>query len=604
MQAVKGCSIAIALSLAGCGFTLTSGSGGDDGVPDGVRITLTDDTAADFATNAGVIDTVIAPRGALEPDAFIVGGLKGRGFAGNKVADDSTYETVVASLGPELGVAYRQIPADWSLTTANRPRGLGIPGTDAYTILFTGEILLPPGPVTLETNADDRVIVQIALDGTNFGPKLFAHNAAATTALQVPASGWYPIRAAFGQAGGDADWSLAITPMGGAKITIDGQRLRARVSAERGLIASAFDGTAMLTPSGETAVASVDENYAYAGPGRDLPLASFDRYSMRFAGQVSIDTPGMYTFSADIGTEANDLFRIWIDGVLVANVWPPTPTQLTATLPLTAGWHDLLVDYGEEDLSATVLLRMSGPGIPDGPIDPQRLRPAVAFGLTAPFVAFQSFPLTDAGVVLIDLPLRAPVGAVIASVDFGFGLVNQRLSDLTIAILDCHGATTLPQLTTVAPYYYYAADTSCAGSPVVPVAPWRFRITDTVPGNDPGGPPSLYNPILVATYSGGDRIPFAPTFSFVSAPKPTPGAIGFAQVEITADLRGALLTFEMRTAAEAAGLASASWVPVESGAVPVLTASEWVQYRVAISGDGWKLASVDKVDLTYVVPAE
>lgn len=603
MLSVKGCSIALALSLAGCGFTLSSGSGGDD-VPDGDRITLTDDTAADFATNAGVTDTLIAPRGALEPDAFIVGGLKGRGFAGNRVADGSTYDTVVASLGAELGVAYRQVPADWTTTSANRPRGLGITTTDNYTILFTGEILLPPGPITFETNADDRVLVQIALDGTTFGPKLFAHNGVATTVLQVPASGWYPIRAAFGQAGGDADWSLAITPMGGAKIPIDGQRLRARVSAERGLIASAFDGTAMLTASGETAVSTVDDNYAYAGPGRDLPLAAIDRYSMRFAGQVSIDTPGMYTFSADIGSEPNDLFRIWIDGVLVANLWPPTPSRLTATIPLTAGWHDLLVDYGEEDLSAKVQLRMSGPGIPDGPIDPQRLRPAVAFGLTAPFVAYQNYPLTDAGVVVIDLPLKAPVGAVIASVDYGFALANQRLSDLTVAILDCHGATTLPQLTTLAPYYYYAADSSCVDTPVVPVIPWKFRITDTVPGNDPGPPALLYNPILVATYSGGDRIPFASAFSFVSAPKPTPGAIGFAAVEITADLRGALLTFEMRTGADPAELASASWVPVESGAVPVLTASEFVQYRVAISGDGWKLASVDTVELTYVVPAE
>jgi len=602
---VKGCSLAVVIALAGCGFTLTSASGGgDDGVPDGERITLTDDTAADFATNAGVTDTLIAPRGSLEPDAFIVGGLKGRGFAGNLVADASTYDSVVASLGPELGVAYRQVPADWATTAANRPRGLGITTTGNYTILFTGEILLPPGPVTLETDADDRVVVEVALDGTNFGPRLFAHNALATTVLQVPASGWYPFRAAFGQAGGDADWSLAITPMGGAKIKIDGQRLRARVSAERGLIASAFDGTAMLTPSGETAVATVNESYGFNGPGADLPLAAVDRFAMRFAGQVLIDAPGMYTFSADIGTEPNDLFRIWIDGVLVANLWPPTPDRLTATIPLTAGWHDLLVDYGENDLSARVQLRMAGPGIPDGPIDPQRLRPAVAFGLTASFFGFQSYPLTDAGVVNVDLPLSAPIGAVIAAVDFGFGLANQRLSDLTIAILDCHGATTLPQLTTVAPYYYYPADSSCADTPVVPVIPWKFRITDTVPGNDTVLPSSLYNPILIATYSGGDRIPFAPTFSFVSAPRSTPGAIGFAPVEITADLRGALLTFEMRTGADPAELANASWVPVASGAVPVLTASEWVQYRVAISSDGWKLASVDKVDLTYVVPAE
>ena len=607
MIAVQGWSIATVIALAGCGFSLAPGGGGDDGIPDGTRITLTDDTAAELANNAGLTDGVVAARGALEPDAFVVGGLKARGFAGNQVADASTYDGVADAVGPQLGFGYRQVPADHD-ATYDRPRGLGITTNSDYTILYTGEILLPQGIVTLTTDADDRVVVQVALDGVTFGERLFSHNAVRSIELAVPAAGWYPIRAAYGQAGGGAFWRLEIAQLGAPTIPIDGKRLRARVTADHGLIASAFDGQAMLVPAGETAVATVDENYGVGPPSHDLPITTPDRFALRFAGQVLIDTPGAYTFSADIGAEPFDLFRIWIDGVQVANVWPPVADRPSATLDLAAGWHDLLVDFGEETVTARIQVKLSGPGIPDGPIDPQRLRPAVAFGLTAPFVAFASFPLIDAtsvaGVLTIPMALVAPAGARIASVDYGLAITNQRLSDLTIDLIDCHGAKTLP-VTVPAIYDYFASDTSCAGEPVVPVAPWAWRITDSVPGNDPVALlPAVLNPVLVATYWGGDRVPFAPAYTFVSAPKPTPGAIGFAAIEVTADLRGALMMIEMRAGADEAALASAPWIPVDNDAVPALTASAWVQYRLAVTSDGWRLASIDKVDLTYVVPAE
>lgn len=595
--------IGMAIALAGCGFTIDVVGGGDDGVPDGTRITLTDDTAADFADNDGLVDAVIAPRGVIEPDAFILGGLEAHGFAGNHVADASTYDSVIAATsaaGTELGFSYRQVPADWSMTTANRPRGLGITSTDNYTVLYTGEILLPQGTVTLETDADDRAIVQVALDGTTFGERLFAHNSTATIQIQVPAAGWYPIRAALGQGGGSAHWRLEITPLGSPKIRIDGKRLRARARAGGGLIASAFVGKGLLVASGETALSTINQDYGNGSPSHDMGLSSSDAFSMRFAGQVRIETAGAYTFSADVGTEPLDLFRIWIDGTLVANYWPPTPDRRSATLTLSEGWHDLLVDYADEAQTAEVELRMSGPGVTEGPIDPQRLRPAVAFGLTASYVAFANFPLMDAGVVNIPLLITAPAGATIGAVDYGFGIGSQRLSDLTVGLLDCHGVTTLAPLAG-GPYFYFAHDPSCAG---MPVTPWAWRVADTVPGNDVGGTPVLYNPMLVVTYSGGDRMPFAPAFTFQSAAMPTPGAIGFAQPLITADLRGAMLMFEMRAAADPSQLAAASWVPVDSGTVPNATASEWVQYRFAVTSDGWKLASVDKVEITYVVPAE
>lgn len=608
MLTVTGCSIVIVIALAGCGFTLTAGSSGDD-VPDGERITLTDDTAADFAANAGLTDAEIATRGALEPAAFVLGGLHGRAFAGEHVIATSTYATVAAAVGPELGAAYRQVPAEYN-ATQTRPRGLGVNSASSYTVLFAGEILLPSGPVTLEVHGDDIVIVEISLDGgATFDHRVVSPNQVRTLALPVPASGWYPIRASFKQGGGSAFWRMSITPIAGMKVPVDGQRLRKRLTTDQGLIASAFANKVLLLPIGETTVATIDEDFGAEGPGHDLPTTITDRYAVRFAGQVRIDTADSYTFSADIGGEPADYYRIWIDGVLVAHVWPSLVDRPTVTLPLAPGWHDVLVDYAEDLDTARIELTMSGGGLPAGPIDPSRLRPAVAFGLTASFLGALSNPLVDAtaavaGVTPIELPLVVPGGGTIASVDYGFGMAEQRLSDLTVDLIDCKGANTLPPLATGVFYYYFAGDTRCAGHPVVPVSPWAWRVTDTVIGNDAGDNPIMWLPSLIATYWGGERMPFAPTFTFVSAPKPTPGASGFGAVEITADLRGALMTFEMRAGADPAQLAAASWIPVGNGEVPALIASEWVQYRIAISGDGWKLASVDKVALTYVVPAE
>ncbi len=611
MVFVFGWPLALALTVSvGCGFTIAP-SGGDDGIPEGRRITVTDDTEPEFADNGGLIDGVVAARGALEPHAYVVGGLKARGFAGNHVNDTRTYDEVVTAAGTQLGFGYRHVPADWSLTPANRPRGIGILGTDQYTILFTGEILLPQGTVKLLTNADDRVIIQIALDGVTWGPRLFSHQADATLDITVPVAGWYPFRAAYGQAGGDADWSLSYTQLGAGKTTIDATRLRARVTAEPGLVASAFEGKALMAPRGESGVTTVDENYGVGPPSHDLPIIVSDQYSLRFAGQVRIDTPGAYTFTVDIGAEAFDVYRLWIDGVVVANVWPTMTDKLTATLDLSAGWHDLLLDYGEEISLARVQLRLAGPGITDGVIAPERLRPAVAFAHTAPFVAFTNLLLNDAtiagpGVTIVPMPVTAPTGATIAASDYGLGIVNQRFSDLTIDVLDCSGARTLPPITTQELYYYYSAVTSCAGSNVVPATPWAWRVTDTVVGNDLTiiGLPTLYNPMLVQTYAGGDRTPFAPAYEFVSSPKRTTGSIGLGTIDVTADLRGAMLMIEVRSGADPAALAAAPWVPVANGAVPAVEGSEWAQYRIAVTSDGWKLASIDKVDLTYVVPDE
>ncbi len=601
---VRIAALASGLALGACGFEVAG-----DGGPIPVEVVLVDDTAADFAANVGLIDAVIAPRGVIEPAAFVLGGLHARAYAGNLLGDSDTWDTAVAeAAGADvLGEGYRQLPRDWALTLPNRPRGLGIQDTDNWTVHYDGEILLPTGTVALELEADDRAIAYVALDGTTFGPRLFSKGSAQQQMLDVPVAGWYPLRIAMSQGGGGADLAVTLRPAFGAPIVVDGTRLRARVSDAPGLLVFAFGDRELSVPLGESAAPTAAGSFGTAAPALDLDVPA-DLFSMRYAGQLRVDTAGTYTFAVDVGADTSDGFRLWIDGALVAHHWASLTDELTASLPLTEGWHDLLLDHAETTGSASVELRMAGPGIPDGSIPTALLRPAVAFGLTASYVGATPTPLVDASIngpstTTVQAPLIGPPGAVMDAVDIGLGIASQRMSDLTADVVDCHGSTPLP-LPALPGYVYFAARTDCAGTAVMPPPTWGYRVIDTVVGNDfqyVGQIPNLYFPLVVATYHGGDRRPYAPTMTFVSTPRPITGASTWGKVGLTAELAGATLTLDVRTATDETALASAEWLTVADQQVPRGRPSELLQYRLSVAGTGWERATIDRVEIRYVV---
>ena len=294
--------------------------------------------------------------------------------------------------------------------------------------------------------------------------------------------------------------------------------------------------------------------------------------------------------------------------MLVAAHWTSLADTPTATLMLAEGWHDLLLDHSENTGDASVELRMAGPGIPDGPIAPERLRPVVAFGLTASSIGPAATPIIDAtsngpSLTTIPVPITGPTGAVIDAIDLGIGVDNQRMADLTADVIDCLGSSplTLPALPG---YLYLAARTDCAGRPFSPPLSWGFRVFDAVVGNDilyVGQTPSVAYPIVVATYHGGDRLPYAPTMTYVSSPRAISGATAWGAIALTAELFGATLTFEVRTAADEAALATAEWIPVADQEVPRGRPSELLQYRLTVAGTGWERATIDRVEIRYRV---
>jgi hypothetical protein len=147
-------------------------------------------------------------------------------------------------------------------------------------------------------------------------------------------------------------------------------------------------------------------------------------------------------------------------------------------------------------------------------------------------------------------------------------------------------------------FVYVMGDETAAGMPVPQTAgAWTCTFTDTVPGNASGFADPSAAPFAVYTYHGGSQMPFAQQATYVSTPRELTGITAFGALTATGELDG--VTLSVRTAATAEDLATATWVDVDSGAVPSAAALPFVQYRIAFATDGWEDPHVDKIELDY-----
>jgi glucose/arabinose dehydrogenase len=95
------------------------------------------------------------------------------------------------------------------------------------------------------------------------------------------------------------------------------------------------------TPAGERCEAAVDYNWGSAGP-TGVGVGT-DNFSARWVKTQSF-AAGTYTFTAT----ADDGVRVYLDGTLVIDQWKDqAPTTYTATRQVTAGNHELKVEYYE-----------------------------------------------------------------------------------------------------------------------------------------------------------------------------------------------------------------------------------------------------------------
>jgi len=85
---------------------------------------------------------------------------------------------------------------------------------------------------------------------------------------------------------------------------------------------------------------AIDYNWGSGSPRADIPA---DNFSVRWTRRLSFSQAGSYRFRV----EADDGARLWVDGTLVVDEWHDGHVLSQPIVSLSAGTHDLRMDYYE-----------------------------------------------------------------------------------------------------------------------------------------------------------------------------------------------------------------------------------------------------------------
>jgi hypothetical protein len=508
-------------------------------------------------------------------------------------------ETEVAG-ATARGTAYAQLPANWG---GARPKNLALTDDDMWTVIYDGELHVPMGDHTISLDADDAGAMEIDQGSGFAGFVVDAAGGAVMISVHADEDTWMPFHAAVGEGGGNAQLALKLD---GVDVAAD--QARARVSDAHGLLTWIYAGTSVLGP---VIVDAPSVDWGMSTPPFDLATATaVTQYTARMLGQIRIDQDGMYAF-ATTTTSVDDSTAVYIDRHLVSRTSQLADSHpATATLPLTAGWHDIAIELAgtqknianqADPHAVTLATTLAAGDAPPMPITAAILRPAATSGYYTAALGGGGLndTLVASGVTTFDLPVPTPTpptGATIESAEIGYLLGHATYTDYTTVTLDEAGTSvTVPATSALV---LADGDESAAGMPVPATAgAWSYTFTDTVMGNASGYPDPGALVFALYTYHGGPQMPFAQAATYVSSPRELRGITTFGALTATGDLDG--VTLSVRTAATAEELATATWIDVANSAVPTAAALPFVQYRIAFATDGWEDPHVDKIELDY-----
>ncbi|HNR32945.1 MAG TPA: PA14 domain-containing protein, partial [Candidatus Hydrogenedentes bacterium] len=104
--------------------------------------------------------------------------------------------------------------------------------------------------------------------------------------------------------------------------------------------------------------ADVNFNWGTGSPGGGVPVENF---CVSWRGVLTIPTEGDWTFY----TLSDDGARLYVDGQRIIEFWQDhgATVEQSGTRFLTAGKHDIVLDYYENTGGARIELRYSGPGV-------------------------------------------------------------------------------------------------------------------------------------------------------------------------------------------------------------------------------------------------
>ena len=149
------------------------------------------------------------------------------------------------------------------------------------------------------------------------------------------------------------------------------------------------------------------------GPGSPAGLPG-DGFSARWTGQFSFSA-GTYTFSA----VADDGMRVWLDGTLVSDEWRDQHAAYQFTRAMTAGNHQVKVEYYENggDASAKLDWQLAGPADTTPPTVTSTSPAAGAVGAAATANATATFSeaMDPASITGATFTLKDAAGAAVAA---------------------------------------------------------------------------------------------------------------------------------------------------------------------------------------------
>lgn len=570
--------------------------------PDGKPVAMTwrDDSAADFAM--GSFDgTAVESYGALVPAAYYTGGLLWRA-ANNSTFDAAATATwaMVQAFPPTGKVAIAR--ATSLAFGAETPPSVGLTDPDTFTMWFEGEVLLDAGAYTFEMLVDDHGFLELAPPGGTFQRVASCDwPNAATGTFTAAATGWYPIRFAGSEAAGDFQLQLRAQGPGiSALQPIPRHRLRAKVNRIDGWFQAGFDDGHLLgdvdTTIDQVAPANVD--WGAANPG-DLGITAPDDFSVRWSGQLRIDTAGTYTFRYI----TDDGQRLWIDDQKVLDAWDDTThDQTSAPITLVAGWHDIVADQTERGGGAAARLSIAtGPELAGQPLPLERLRPVEGRG-----ERWESgFDRADRGIPDLGqasslVTLTAPAGATVTSVDVSYTFSHSYWGDLEIRLIAPNGAVAMLRDnvggSTSGTEMQRLLRTDLAGAPVA--GTWTLLVNDTA-SQDTG---TLLDFQVTPHYAGGE-FPIAVASAYESQVRELGRVTAIDRVSwVARSAPGAQIAVRVRTCDEATACAAQPWsAPITdpAGGAPQVQPRRFAQYRVEMMTNGERSPAVESLTISY-----
>ena len=213
--------------------------------------------------------------------------------------------------------------------------GNGIPN-DYFSVRWTGRFTYAAASSTFTTRSDDGVRVWV--DNVVLIDRWTDHPPMTDTGTRTLTAGDHDVKVEYYERGGGAVIQL----------THSGQSTQSSTCPVGQYVAQYYNNLTLSgTPTFTRCEAAINYNWGTGGPGNGIPSNYF---SVRWTGRLTF-AAGSWKFT----TVSDDGVRLWVDNALLIDRWTNhPPTTDTGTQTLTAGEHEVKVEYYERDGGAVI----------------------------------------------------------------------------------------------------------------------------------------------------------------------------------------------------------------------------------------------------------